>query len=218
MIDFAAARLNMVEGQIRTNKVTEEAVLSAFLSVPRERFVPPALRGAAYVDEDLPLGPGRFLMQPMVLARLLQAARIARTDQVLELGSGTGYGSAILARLARQTIALESNAALAGEARQRLRELAIDNVQLYEAPLTEGYAGRAPYEVILFQGTVQRIPEAITRQLAEGGRLVAVLRAGAGVGQAILMARTAGVLSQRPLFDATVPALPEFDLEPSFVF
>ena len=123
MIDYAAARLNMVEGQLRTNKVTDAAVLDAFLAIPRERFVQPALRGIAYVDDDVALGGGRSLMEPMVLARLLQVAAIGKDDKVLEIGCATGYATALLARMAGSVIALESDPQLAAQARKLLGEL-----------------------------------------------------------------------------------------------
>jgi protein-L-isoaspartate(D-aspartate) O-methyltransferase len=218
MIDYAAARLNMVEGQIRTNKVTDEAVIDAFLSVPRERFVPPALSGAAYVDEDIPLGGGRWLMEPMVFARLLQLAELGREDTVLEIGCGTGYGTALLSRLAHAVVAVESDPRLAAEARARLAELGCENAAVVEGPLAEGYPGRAPYDAILFSGAVAEVPEAIGRQLAAGGRLLAVVKAPTGLGQAEVMIRADGVLSRRPVFDAATPLLPGFQREPSFVF
>ena len=218
MIDYAAARLTMVESQLRTNKVMDEAVLDAFLAVPRERFTPPALRGAAYVDDDLPLGGGRYLMQPMVLARLLQLAAIGRGDRVLEVGCATGYGTALLARLARSVVAIESEVELARQAMARLRELGIGNVAVLEAPLAAGYPGRAPYDVILFEGAVQRIPDAVAQQLADRGRLVAVVQEEGGMGRAVLMGSAGGVLSRRACFDAAVPLLPGFQAEPSFVF
>jgi protein-L-isoaspartate(D-aspartate) O-methyltransferase len=218
MTDYAAARLNMVESQLRTNKVTNEAVLDAFLSVPRERFVQPALRGTAYIDEDLPLGHGRYLLEPMVLARLVQLAGIGRQDTVLEIGCATGYGTAILARLARNVVGIDSDPQLVTQAAARLRELAIGNASVTEAPLAAGAANRAPYSVILFEGTVAVIPEAVSRQLGEGGRLVAVLRPGEGVGRATLVVRSNGVLAHRPVFDAAAPFLPGFQPAPSFVF
>lgn len=218
MIDYAAARLTMVESQLRTNKVTDEAVLDAFLAVPRERFVPAPLRGTAYVDDDLPLGGGRHLMEPMVLARLLQLAEIGRGDRVLEIGCATGYGTALLARLARSVVAIESDVELARQAMARLRELGIGNVAVLEASLTAGYPGRAPYDVILFEGAVASIPDAIAQQLADRGRLVAVLQEGEGVGRAVLMSSVGGMLSRRPCFDASVPLLPGFQPAPSFVF
>lgn len=218
MIDYAAARLNMVESQLRTNKVTDEAVLDAFLSVPRERFVPPALHATAYVDDDIPLGGGRYLMEPMVLARLIQLAAVSRTDTVLEIGCGTGYGTAVLARLARGVVAVEPDPALAAQAAARLRELGAGNATVIEAQLPEGHVTRAPYGVILLEGAAARIPEAIGRQLAEGGRLVAVMQERGGMGQAVLMTRINGVLSRRPAFDAAIPLLPGFQREASFVF
>jgi protein-L-isoaspartate(D-aspartate) O-methyltransferase len=218
MIDYAAARLNMVESQIRTNKVTDEALLDAFLAVPRERFVPAALRGTAYVDGDIPLGGGRSMMEPMVLARLLHLAAIERDDAVLEIGCATGYGTALLARLARAVVAIESDPQFVAQAAARLRELGAGNAAVIEAPLVQGYPGRAPYDVIVLQGAVAQVPEAISRQLAEGGRLVAVVHGANGLGQATLMIRAGGVLSGRPIFDAAVALLPGFQPEPSFVF
>ena len=218
MIDYAAARLAMVESQLRPNKVTDEAILEAFLALPRERFVPAGLRGAAYVDDDLPLGGGRYMMEPMVLARLIQLAEIGRQDTVLEIGCASGYGTAVLARLARTVVAIDSEVELARQALARLRELAIDNATVAEAPLTAGFPGRAPYQVIVCQGAVARIPDVIARQLAEGGRLVCVLREGNGLGCGVVMTSIGGVLSHWPSFDATVPLLPGFEAAPSFVF
>jgi protein-L-isoaspartate(D-aspartate) O-methyltransferase len=218
MIDPAAARLNMVDSQLRTNKVTDEAVLQGFLAVPRERFVPEALRGTAYVDEDIPLGGGRFLMEPMVLARLLQLARLEPTDAVLEVGCATGYATALLARLAQRVTAVEADRRLAQEARARLAELALANATVVEGPLAVGHAAGAPYAVILLNGAVAFLPPAIADQLAEGGRLVTVLRPPGQVGQATLMTKANGVISRRPVFDAATPLLPGFQAEPSFVF
>jgi protein-L-isoaspartate(D-aspartate) O-methyltransferase len=218
MTDYAAARLNMVESQLRTNKVTNEALLEAFLAVPRERFVPAALRGAAYIDDDLPLGNGRHLMEPMVFARLLQLAAVGPQDTVLEIGCATGYGTAVLARLARSVVALDSDPQFVAQATARLRELAIGNASVVEAPLPAGYPDRAPYSVIVFEGGVAEIPEAVSRQLGEGGRIVAVTRAGGSVGRATLVVRSNGVLAHRTVFDAAVTYLPGFQPAPSFVF
>jgi protein-L-isoaspartate(D-aspartate) O-methyltransferase len=218
MTDYAAARLNMVESQLRTNKVTSEAVLEAFLAVPRERFVPAALRGTAYIDEDLPLGNDRFLMEPMVFARLVQLAAVGPQDTVLEIGCATGYGTAVLARLARSVVALDSDAQFVAQATARLRELAIGNASLVEAPLTAGHPNRAPYSVILFEGAIAEIPEVVSRQLGEGGRLLAVVRPGPSLGRAMLVVRSSGALAHRRVFDAAAPYLPGFRPAPSFVF
>ena len=218
MVDFATARLNMVESQIRTNKVTDLALIEAFETVPREHFVPEPLRGIAYVDEDVPLGGGRFVMEPRVLARLLQAARPGPDDIALDIGCGSGYGTAILSRMVATVVALESDAALAATANQTVSGLEFDNVVVVEGKLTEGYPKQGPYNVILLSGAVAEVPPAIGEQLAEGGRLVAVVKAGAGLGRATLMQRDGGVISSRVLYDAALPLLPGFEAEPGFVF
>lgn len=218
MIDYRAARLNMVESQLRTNKVTDEAVLEAFLAIPRERFVPADLSGIAYIDDDIPLGGGRVLLEPMVLARLLQLASLRAEDRVLEIGAATGYAAAILARLAERIVALECDARLAAMARARFKELAIDNVTLAEGPLERGHPAGAPYDVILVDGAVAAIPDAVAQQLAEGGRLVTVVKPEQGMGHGVLMTRVDGGLSQRPVFDAATLLLPGFQPAPAFVF
>ena len=223
MINEPAARLNMVEGQLRTNKVTDEAVLDGFLTTPRGRFVPSNLRGIAYVDDDIPLGNGRFLVEPLVLARLLQLAEIGKDDKVLEIGCASGYATAVLAKIAASVVAVESDPRLAAAARANLQALGIGNVQLQEAVMTAGWRAGAPYNVILINGAVGEIPASISEQLAEGGRLVTVTEGSAGpvearCGSAVLMTRAEGKLSNRPAFDATVEMLPGFARRPAFVF
>ena len=218
MPDFAAARLNMVESQLRTNKVTNGAILDAFESTPRELFVPEARRGIAYVDDDIEIGPGRCLMEPMVLARLLQAARPDPSDVALHIACGTGYTTALLARLAATVVALESDADLAAFATDTLAALEVDNAVVVKGDLSEGYPAQAPYNVILIDGAVAEVPEAISRQLAEGGRLVAVVMDSGSIGRATLVERHGEVISGRVLFDAAVPVLAEFQPAPRFVF
>lgn len=218
MVDYAAARLNMVESQLRTNKVTNPALIEAFEHVPRELFVPERLRGIAYVDEDIEIGPGRFLMEPMVLARLLQEARPQPGDVALDLGCGAGYAAAILARLCGTVVALESDQRMAAQATQTLGQLGIDNAVVVEGPLDAGYPAQGPYNVILVNGAVSEVPQAIRDQLAEGGRLVAVVRNASRIGRAMLLQRSGDVVSGRVLFDAAVPLLPDFEAKPGFVF
>lgn len=228
MIDFVTARRNMVDSQIRPNRVTSPALLQAMLEVPREQFVPQQERGVAYVDEDIRLSStsqrdARWLMEPMVFARLLQAAEIEKSDVVLEIGCGTGYGTTVLSRLAATVVAVESDPALAETAAANLERLRVDNVALIAGELKKGCPAQAPYGVIVFEGAIDGISDVITAQLAEGGRLVAVLRDangpnGARVGKAILALRRGGQLSHRVLFDAETPYLPGFVPEPTFVF
>jgi protein-L-isoaspartate(D-aspartate) O-methyltransferase len=218
MIDYAIARRNMVESQIRPNKVTDPLLLAAFLEIPREQFLPKARRGVAYVDEDIEVGEGRHLMEPMVLARLLQVAEAKPTDIALDIGCATGYSTAILARLCDTVVAVESSRRLAAEATAVLSRLGIDNVAVIEGPLDKGYPKQAPYDVILFSGAVAQVPDAILEQLGEGGRLVCVVDDGSRVRKGTIMTRLGGVISGRPVFDAATPLLPGFDRKLGFVF
>ena len=208
MTDHAAARRNMVSGQIRTNRVTDERLIEAMEEIPRERFVPHAKRGVAYVDEDVEVAPGRYLMEPMVLARLVQEANVAADDVVLDIGCGTGYATAVISRLAGTVIALDVDGSLAGEAERALSAVGADNAIVVTGPLAEGYASQAPYDVMLLGGAVDHLPQALADQLAEGGRIVGVLREAGGLGQATLWARHRGALSSRCLFEALLPPLP----------
>lgn len=220
MADYALARRNMVESQIRTNKVVDPAILAAFDVVPRERFVDARYRGVAYLDEDLPLGDGRYLTEPMVLARLVQALEISPEDVVLDVGCGTGYSVAILARLAGTVVALECDGRLARQANTLLTELSVDNSVVVEGALDAGYPRQGPYNAILVDGSVGDVPKALCDQLAEGGRMALVLDQldVPGPGRAMLFLKTGGVVSGRPLFDAATPRLPGFQKEAGFVF
>jgi protein-L-isoaspartate(D-aspartate) O-methyltransferase len=209
-MDYATARLNMVESQVRTNKVTDPKVVAALLAVLRERFVPEKLRGVAYVDKDLPLGGARYLLEPMVLARLLQAAQITPADRVLDVGPGTGYSTAILGRLALSVVALEQEARLAEEARRLLHELMVNNASVVTGDPAGGNPKSAPYDVVLVNGALAGLPPTLKAQLADGGRLAAVIKSGAGMGRATLFTRVGDVVSGRIIFDAGTPLLPGF--------
>jgi protein-L-isoaspartate(D-aspartate) O-methyltransferase len=208
----------MVESQLRPNRVTDDRVIDAFTRLRRELFVPERLRGVAYVDRDLPLGNGRYLMQPMVAARLLQAAQPEPKDIALVVAAGVGYEAALLSMLARSVIAIEEDDELARIGRAALVEHRIGSVFYGEAPAPAGWRQRAPYNIILIAGAVAEIPPEIESQLAEGGRLVVVLRQQERVGRATLITRTGGVLAQRVIFDAGTPLLPGFAAKPAFVF
>jgi protein-L-isoaspartate(D-aspartate) O-methyltransferase len=218
MTDFAAARLNMVESQIRTNRVTDPRIVAAFEAVAREAFVGETRRGIAYVDEDLEVAPGRYLMEPMVLARLLQAAAPQAGDMALDIGCATGYSTAVIAQLVQTVVGLECDRGLMDLANRTLNALDVDNAVVVEGKLEVGYQKQAPYDVIVFQGAVCELPEAVKRQLAEGGRLVAVVVDAAGIGRGTLVQRSGDSFSRRILFDAATPVLPGFAREAGFVF
>jgi protein-L-isoaspartate(D-aspartate) O-methyltransferase len=205
MTDFAAARRNMVEGQVRTADVTDLRIQSAMLEVPRERFVPPQAASLAYLDLDLAVGGGRRLLKPMVLGKLLQAASIAEGDRVLDAGCATGYAAALLARMPAEVVALEEDRELAQAAREALS--AHSNVTVVIGPIAEGWAQAGPYDVILLEGATEVPPQALCRQLKDGGRLVCVLGSGPGA-KAVLYFRSGDEVGSRSIFDATAPLLP----------
>lgn len=218
MVDYATARRNMVESQVRPNKITDRRLIAALSELPRESFVPDQLKPLAYTDGDMDLGRGHGLMAPMVLARLLQTARVGPDDVALVIGCASGYTAAVLARLCHTVVALEADKRLAARASATLVELGIDNAVVIEGRLAQGYAKQGPYDVIMFDGSVGRIPKTITDQLAEGGRLVAVVDDEDGVGKGTLIELHGDALSRRQVFDAAVMKLPGFARESGFVF
>ena len=227
MTDFTSQRIGMIEMQIRPNAVTDRNLLAAMGAVPRERFVPASRRLLAYMDEALEVfpaidgAPARYLLAPMVLARLIQLASVEAHDRVLDVGCATGYSTAVLALLAESVIGLEPEPALAAAAAETLASLAVSNAEIVSADLASGYPAAGPYDVIFLNGGVPDEPAALTAQLKEGGRLVAILatgRAGARQGKAYLFVKVDGEMSGLPHFDAGAPPLPGFLPAPRFVF
>jgi protein-L-isoaspartate(D-aspartate) O-methyltransferase len=216
-MDYEAARRNMVESQIRTNKVTNAALLESLGAVPRERFLPADRAFSAYVDDDVPMAPGRYLMEPMVFARLLQEAEPKLTERALVVGSGAGYGAAVLARLVASVIALESDVALSARGLEQFARLAVKGASQVTGPLAAGWPGAAPYDLIVIEGALEEVPQRLLDQLADGGRLVTVVKQ-AGVGRATLFLKRGKTVSHRALFDAHVPMLPELQARRGFVF
>jgi protein-L-isoaspartate(D-aspartate) O-methyltransferase len=193
------------------------------LDLPRERFVPDVRAELAYLDDDLvvreagPAGPARYLIEPMILAKLIQALDLSETDHVLDVGCASAYSSAIISRLAGTVVGLESDPGLAARARQTFSDLGIPNAQIVEGALIGGAAGAGPYDAVLINGAVDAVPDALIGQLKDGGRLVAVVRDGR-VGRATLYSRQGDTVSNRPLFDAAVPLLQGFEAPRGFVF
>lgn len=216
-MDFAAARRNMVVSQIKPNRVTDPLVVDAISDVPREKFLPIAQRQFAYVDDDLPIGKGRVIMEPMVLARLLQLADIQTTDNALLIGAGTGYSTAVLARMASSVVAVESDPDLAASASKILADLSVDNAAVVAGDLTRGKPEQGPFDVIFINGSVDVLPEHLKSQLADGGRLVCIINEGR-VGRATLVTRSGNAFGHRQEFDAATPVLPGFQKQPGFAF
>jgi protein-L-isoaspartate(D-aspartate) O-methyltransferase len=218
MTDFAAQRRMMVECQVRPFNVTDHPLLTAMLNVPRERFVAPQVVALAYADGILPAaGSGRAMLPPMILARMIQAARIKPTDKVLDLAGGAGYGAALLARLAGQVVTLESVEAASVAARTAVGESDAKVVLCATGPLRDGYPGGAPYDVIIVNGAFQFMPQPLLDQLSDGGRLIGI-DAMSGAPKAVRYERTGGDFSRRPLFDAGAPILEGFQEAATFVF
>jgi protein-L-isoaspartate(D-aspartate) O-methyltransferase len=210
-MDYTRARLTMVENQLRPHRIDDPGLIAAMREVPRERFVPKALRGVAYADEDLPLPDGRYLIEPLALARLIQAARIRPSDVVLVLGCSTGYVGAVVARLAGTVILVAPDEDSGKQLESLLEELGADNmvVVINPSPAT-GHPEQAPFDVILLAGSVEQVPPALLEQIGEGGRLVAVIDDGR-IGKGMVFTRLHGVVGRRVLFDAQIPGLPGFE-------
>ncbi len=224
MADLSLQRRNMVESQVRPSDVTDRRIPRAMGVVPREAFVSAARKGLAYLDIDLPIdvpgqtgASGRVLLAPRTLAKLLQLAAVDETDVVLDIGCATGYSSAILGKLAQTVVALEFDTALAQEATRVLQSLGADNVAVVHGDLAAGYPAEGPFDVIVIEGAVAKVPEALLGQLKDGGRLVAILSDGR-TGRAAVWRRTGGAISERDGFDASAPFLPGFEPERRFVF
>jgi protein-L-isoaspartate(D-aspartate) O-methyltransferase len=217
MFDTAAARRMMVDGQVRTADVTDPDLLDAMAELPREKFALQASAGLAYLDSDLPIAKGRALLKPMVLAKLIQAARIGRSDRVLDVACGTGYSSAVLGRLAGAVIALEEDANLAAQAKAELAAIGTRGVEVVVGPLTAGWPAGGPYDVILVNGAMEIVPEAFAPQLKPEGRLLCIFGR-SPVSKGMVYRVSEGQLIGRPIFDAAAPLLPGLAATPAFVF
>lgn len=215
---FDTARQNMVDCQIKTSNVSDHALLRALLDVPREKFVPGHLQGIAYIDEDIPLGNGRFLVEPAVTARLIQAANVKSADIVLDVGCGAGYSSALLGALAGSVVGLERDQDKVELCDSVLHQEGICNFAAVGVPdLAKGLPEQAPYDVILINGSVAEVPDALLAQLANGGRLVAVVSDGK-TGRAVLFENRENGIAKTELFDAATPFLAGFEPKEIFVF
>lgn len=215
MTDFAARRTTMVDTQVRPADVTKFPIIDAMLSVPREEFVPDALREAAYIGENLDLGAGRVVLEPRTLAKMLDALDVQNDELVLDVGSAFGYSSAVIARIAQAVVALEVDADMAQEAQTALGSLDIDNVIVHQGELAEGAAQHGPYDAIMIEGGAEEVPGAILEQLKDGGRIVCLFMEGA-LGVVRVGYMTHGHVDWWDDFNATAPVLPGFERKVAF--
>lgn len=216
MSEFASRRMMMVDTQVRPSDVTKFPIIEAMLHVPREVYVPRDKREAAYVGENVEIAPGRVLLDPRTLAKMLDALDIQPDELVLDLGCGLGYSAAVMARLAETVVAVEEDEALAAEAQRTLSDEGVDNAVVVTAPLAAGAAKHGPYDVITIEGGIEALPEALEAQLKEGGRIAAVFLDGA-LGTVRIGHRIDGRIVWRFAFNAAAPVLPGFHKGRGFV-
>jgi protein-L-isoaspartate(D-aspartate) O-methyltransferase len=211
---YDAARLHMIDNQIRPSDVTDPQILAALGAVAREGFVPTAARALAYADVPVEVAQGRFLLEPRCFAKLLKLAAIGPDDRILDVGCATGYSAAVLARLGGKVIALEQDADLV---RIAATGLSLGNVTVVQGALIEGVKDESPFDVIIVEGAIEQVPETLLSQLAEGGRLVAVMNDGPQ-GKATLFLKENGGIGRRAVFDASAPLLAGFKKAMGFIF
>ena len=218
-MDFKIARKNMVENQIRANKVTSLNVINAFLDVPREKFVPDALQEISYVDEDIQLSRNRFMMKPMILARLFQSLNLKGNENILHVGSNTGYGSAILSRMCSSVISLESDKKLFETSIHTFSNMGFDNVVPLHGSMENGVEKEAPFDIIFIEGSIETEPKSLFGQLNENGKLIAIIRpANIKIGKAKLFFKISNEIGLENLFDAQVSKLSIFKSKTKFSF
>lgn len=200
MTDFAREREAMVERQLRRRGISETRILEAFMAVPREEFVSADQAHLAYGDHPLPIEAEQTISQPYIVALMIEAARIGPGDRVLEVGAGSGYAAAVISRIARKVIAIERQRELVEVARDRLRRLGYDDVQIVEGDGTKGWREEAPYDAILAAASGSHVPEALIAQLAPGGRLVMPVGDPGAIQELIKVTKQAdGILKQENL-------------------
>lgn len=217
MTDFATVRTAMVDGQIRPSDVTLYPVIEAMLSVPREDYVPEALREVAYIGDHLPIGENRVVLDARVMGKMLETLAIQPTDLVLDIGAGLGLSTALIAHLAEAVVAVESDEAMAKEAEGLLAAHDVDNAVVEVGPLSEGAPKHGPYDVIIVEGGMGQVPDALVDQLKIGGRMAAIMMDGA-LGRCMLGLKTANGMNWRWSFDAAAPVLSGFEKRSAFSF
>lgn len=216
MTDYQTRRKTMVDTQIRPSDVTKFPIIEAFLSVPREKFVPDGKREAAYIGENFKIGQSRVILEPRTLAKLLDALDIRNDELVLDIGPGLGYSSAVISPMAEVVIAVEDDSSMANEAEEILTEVGADNVVIQIGKLEDGAPEHGPYDVIILQGGVEKIPSSILNQLKNGGRVGAIFIE-EGLGTAKIGFKLNDKINWRYSFNAAAPVLPGFFKQKDFV-
>ncbi len=216
MTDYKKRRKIMVDTQIRPSDVTKFPIIDAFLSVPREKFMPDGKREAAYIGENFQIGPSSIMLEPRTLAKLLDSLEIHNDELVLDIGSGLGYSSAVISLLAEVVIAVEEDSSMANEAEQILSEIGLVNVVVQIGELKDGAPEHGPYDVIILQGGVGEIPSSILNQLKNGGRIGAIFIE-EGLGTAKIGFKLNNKITWRYSFNAAAPILPGFSKQKDFV-
>jgi protein-L-isoaspartate(D-aspartate) O-methyltransferase len=217
MTDFSAARTAMVDCQVRPSDVTKFPIIEAMLAVPREAYVPPARKSVAYAGEHIALSPDRVLLDARTFSKMLDGVNIRPTDLVLDLGCGMGYSSAVIARLAEAVVAVEEDADLARAATETLSDMSVDNVLVTNAKLIEGDAKHGPYDVVIVEGAIEELPLAISDQIKDGGRIVAIVQ-DQNMSQCRIGYKSRGTIAWRYAFDASAPVLSGFEEKEEFAF
>ena len=216
MTDYQTRRKTMVDTQIRPSDVTKFPIIEAFLSVPREKFVPDGKREAAYIGENFKISQSRVILEPRTLAKLLDALDIRNDELVLDIGPGLGYSSAVISPMAEVVIAVEDDSSMANEAEEILTEVGVDNVVIQIGKLEDGAPEHGPYDVIILQGGVEKIPSSILKQLKNGGRVGAIF-VEEGLGTAKIGFKLNDKINWRYSFNAAAPVLPGFFKQKDFV-
>ncbi len=217
------ARHHMIDGQLEPNLVLRPEVIAAMGVTPRERFVPAAYRQCAYIDEDIPLGHGRYMMEPMVLGQMIQALQVQQGDKALVIAGNTGYSAVILAQLGADVLVVEEQRELADFSRQALAEMGLEKIKVQTSALKTGCPINAPYDAILIDGAVEAVPDTLIDQLAEDGRLAVVENhpnpSGlvAGMGDILLIRKEHGMVCRHVIDDVSVPVIPAFRKKPEFM-
>lgn len=207
---YELARTNMVKSQILTQKINNEALVEVINTIPRHIFVPEDRQGIAYIDQSIQVGHGRYILPPMVFAKMVEALDIKGAESVLDIACGTGYSSVIFANLCKKVVAVESNTDLASKAHLNLNKLAVRNVIIISDTLADGHEEAAPYEVVFINGAVKEIPQRILSQLAEGGKLVSIISKARNSGAITLFSKINGAVVGTEIFDVNLPVIEDF--------